>query len=92
MKRGNELKKRLKMNNIELKTPDGYFEKSFERTMAGASAIRKRRAVVFGLIAAIVLASGITFTSIKVHNIRQERIYLAQQEELADLDIFLKIN
>lgn len=60
--------------------------------MAGASAIRKRRAVVFGLIAAIVLASGITFTSIKVHNIRQERIYLAQQEELADLDIFLKIN
>jgi hypothetical protein len=80
------------MNNIELKIPDGYFEKSFERTIAGVSAIRRRRTVVFGMIAAIVLAFCITFTSIKVHNVRQEKFYLAQQEELANLDIFLEIN
>lgn len=80
------------MSDIELKTPEGYFEKSFNKTMAEVSRIRKRRSAVLGLAAVVVLAAGITLASLKADYARQEEAYLAQQAELASLDIFLEIN
>ncbi len=80
------------MNEIELKTPEGYFEESFGKTMAAVSRMRKRRSVVLGVVAAVVLVAGITFTAIRTDYARQEEAYLAQQAELAGLDIFLEIN
>lgn len=80
------------MNNIELQTPEGYFEDSFSRTMSGVSAVRKRRAAVLGSVAALILAAGITYTTIRIHNAGLEKAYYAQQEELAGLDVFLEIN
>lgn len=80
------------MSDIELKTPEGYFEKSFGKTMAEVSRIRKRRLAVLGMAAVAVVAAGITFVSIRADYARQEEAYLAQQAELASLDIFLEIN
>lgn len=80
------------MNNIELQTPEGYFEDSFSRTMSGVSAVRKRRAAVLGSVAALILVAVITYTTIRIHNAGLEKAYYAQQEELAGLDVFLEIN
>lgn len=80
------------MNNIEMKTPEGYFEDSFARTMSGVSAIRRRRKTVLGVAAAIVLVAGAAFTASRVSYVQEEKAFLAQQSELADLDIFLEIN
>jgi len=80
------------MNNIEMKTPEGYFECSFARTMSGVSVIRRRRKAVLGAVAAIVLVAGVAFTASRVTYVQEEKAFLAQQTELADLDIFLEIN
>jgi hypothetical protein len=80
------------MNNIEMKTPEGYFEDSFARTMSGVSAIRRRRKTVLGVAAAIVLVAGAAFMARRVSYVQEEKAFLAQQSELADLDIFLEIN
>ncbi len=80
------------MKNIEMKTPEGYFEGSFARTMSGVSAIRSRRKAVLGAAVAIVLIAGVAFTASRISYIQEEKAFLAQQTELADLDIFLEIN
>ena len=81
------------MSNIEMKTPEGYFEDSFARTMSGVSAIRKRRRTVLGIAAAVVFVAGAVFTASRVvPYVQEEKAFLAQQTELADLDIFLEIN
>ena len=80
------------MDPIELKTPEGYFEDSFARTMSGVSRIRKRRRAALGAVAAVVAVFGIVFTSIRVERTAEEREYLALQAELADYDIFIEIN
>ncbi len=80
------------MDNIELKTPEGYFEESFARTMVRVSSIRKRRKTALGVVAAIFVVLGITYSSIKVKNAIEEKEYIALQTEMADYDIFLEIN
>jgi len=75
-----------------MKTPEGYFECSFARTMSGVSVIRRRRKAVLGAVAAIVLVAGVAFTASRVTYVQEEKAFLAQQTELADLDIFLEIN
>lgn len=80
------------MNNIEMKTPEGYFEDSFARTMSGVSAIRRRRKTVLGVAASIFLLAGAAFMASQVSYVQEEKAFLAQQSELADLDIFLEIN
>lgn len=80
------------MNNIELKTPEGYFEESFARTMSGVAAIRKRRRAVLGMAAAAIVVLAVVFSSIRINQVRAEKEYVAFQTELADFDIFLSIN
>ena len=80
------------MDNIELKTPQGYFEDSFERTMSGISRIRKRRMAALGAAAALILVLGIVYPAVRTGNADPETEYLALQTELADYDIFLEIN
>lgn len=75
-----------------MKTPEGYFECSFARTMSGVSVIRRRRKAVLGAVAAIVLVAGVAFTASRVTYVQEKKAFLAQQTELADLDIFLEIN
>ena len=75
-----------------MKTPEGYFEDSFARTMSGVSAIRRRRKTVLGVAASIVLLAGSAFMASRVSYVQEEKAFLAQQSELADLDIFLEIN
>ena len=77
------------MHDIELKTPEGYFEESLSRTLSGVAAIRKCRAAALGAIAAVVLVAGIAWTTVRV---REQKAYIAEQAELAELDIFLEIN
>lgn len=80
------------MSYVRLKTPEGYFEKSFEKTIGLVEEIRKRRRVVLCACIAVVLAVGTYFSisDFRSNEVRKE--YLAQQEELARLDIFLEIN
>ena len=80
------------MDNIELKTPEGYFEESFTRTLAGVSSIRKRRRTALGVVAALFVVFGITYSSIRAKNAVMEKEYNALQAEMADYDIFLEIN
>lgn len=80
------------MDNIELKTPEGYFEDSFARTMAGVSRIRKRRRAALGAVAVLIVIFGITYSSLRVKNALEEKEYIALQTEMAEYDIFLEIN
>ena len=80
------------MDNIELKTPEGYFEDSFARTMSGVSRIRKRRRAALGAVAAAVAVFGVVYTAFRSERIDEEKEYLALQAELADYDIFIEIN
>ena len=80
------------MDNVELKTPDGYFEESFARTMAGVAAIRKKRRTALGIAAAFVVVLGVVFSAVRINQVKAEKEYVAFQTELADFDIFLSIN
>lgn len=80
------------MDNIELKTPEGYFEESFARTMTGVAKIRKKRRTVMGIAAAMAVVLGVTFSSIRTDQAQKEEEFMAFQAELADFDIFLEIN
>ena len=80
------------MDNIELKTPEGYFEDSFARTMAGVSRIRKRRRAAIAAVAVLLVIFGITYSSIRGKKALEEKEYIALQTEMADYDIFLEIN
>lgn len=80
------------MSYIRLKTPEGYFEKSLKRTFASVEGIRKRRRAVLCTCIAVVLAGGTYFSISTLRSNEGEKEYLALQEELARLDIFLEIN
>lgn len=80
------------MSDIRLKTPEGYFEKSLEKTLTSAARIRRRRKVVLYSCAAIVLMVGTYFSIHSVSVSEDEKEYLAQQAEMARLDIFLEVN
>lgn len=80
------------MSSFRLTTPEGYFEKSLEKTMASADRIHRRRRALLYSCTAIVLLAGV-FLSIYTHNvIEAEKEYLAQQAEIARIDIFLEVN
>ena len=80
------------MKKIILTTPDEYFEKSFQKTMDSATAVRRRRRTLIYSCAAIVLAAGTCASIRNVKVSRDEKEYLAQQAEMAKLDIFLEVN
>lgn len=80
------------MSEIKLTTPEGYFDKSFERTIAGANRLRRRRRAALGCLAALLFASGVYLSVRTAGSIRERRDYLALQAETAELDIFLEVN
>lgn len=81
------------MSDIKLTIPDGYFDKSLEKTLAEVSRIRKRRrAAALGLAAVIVLAAGWALSLQTTQRIRAEKEYLALQSELYRVDIFYEVN
>lgn len=81
------------MSDIKLTIPDGYFDKSLEKTLTEVSRIRKRRRVVaLGLAAVIVLAAGWALSLQTTQRIRAEKEYLALQSELYRVDIFYEVN
>lgn len=80
------------MDNIKLKTPEGYFEESFTRTMAGVATIRKKRRAVLGVSAAVAVILVAAFSFTQINNAHIEKEYMAFQAEMADYDIFLEIN
>lgn len=81
------------MSDIKLTIPDGYFDKSLEKTRAEVSRIRKRRkAAALGLAAVIVLAAGWALSLRTTQRIRAEKEYLALQSEMYRVDIFYEVN
>ena len=81
------------MSDIKLTIPDGYFDKSLEKTLAEVARIRKRRrAVALGLAAVMVLAAGWALSLQTTQRIRAEKEYLALQSELYRVDIFYEVN
>lgn len=81
------------MSDIKLTIPDGYFDKSLEKTLAEVARIRKRRrAAALGLAAVIVLAAGWALSLQTTQRIRAEKEYLALQSELYRVDIFYEVN
>ena len=80
------------MKEIRLTTPEGYFEKSLEATLASTGRIKRRRKTVLYSLAAFVLLLASCFSVYKIKTISEEKEYLAQQAEMARLDIFLEVN
>lgn len=80
------------MSDIRLTTPEGYFERSLEKTMASAGRIGRRRKAVVCLCLALALSAGTYFTVQSAKVARAEKEYLAWQAEMARLDIFLEVN
>lgn len=80
------------MTYIRLKTPEDYFEKSLEKTVESVKDIRKRRRAILCACIAAVLTLGTYYSIHTVRASRDRKEYLAQQEELLRLDIFLEIN
>ncbi len=80
------------MSYVKLKTPEGYFEKSLEKTMASVEGIRRRRRTVLCTCIAAVMTIGTYFSISTIRSNEDGKEYLAQQEELTRLDIFLEIN
>lgn len=80
------------MSEIKLTTPEGFFEKSFERTMAETGRIRRRRRVALGCFLAAVLVTGAYLSFRTTQSVQERRDYLAFQEEMDKLDIFLEVN
>ena len=80
------------MSGIKLTTPEGYFHKSLDRTLATAAGIGRRRKLALYTCAALVLILGSLYSIFTVNNIKTEKEYLAWQAEMAGLDIFLEIN
>ena len=80
------------MSYVRLKTPEDYFEESLKKTFASLEVIRNRRRTVLCTCIAAVLAVGTYFSVCAVRTTQDRNEYIAQQEELARLDIFLEIN
>ena len=80
------------MSYVRLKTPEGYFEHSLGKTLASVEGIRKRRRSVLCACIAVLLVLGTYFSISALRSNEDLNDYLAQQEELARLDIFLEIN
>lgn len=80
------------MSDIKLTTPEGYFDRSLERTMAGVSGIGKRRkSLTFGIILIVLVAGGVLSVRM-TERAREREEYLALQSEMSRIDIFYEIN
>jgi len=85
------------MKEVRLDVPEGYFEESFEKTLARSRGIRTRRRAVLGSAAALVLAVGIwQFLPERPERIEPDdetlRLMMAEVSEMNELDVFLMIN
>lgn len=80
------------MKEIRLTAPEGYFEESLERTLASAERIRRRRKMALCSFVAVVLLLGSCLSIHKILSAAAEKEYIAQQAEIARLDIFLEVN
>lgn len=80
------------MSYVRLKTPEGYFEESLGKTIASVECIRKRRITALCTCIAAVLAASTCYSILSIRSTMDRNDYLAQQEELNRLDIFLEIN
>lgn len=80
------------MSEMKLTVPEGYFERSLERTMSEVSRIRKRRRTALLGLALIVLVAGSVLSVRTAERIREEDNYLALQAEMSRIDIFYEIN
>ncbi len=80
------------MSDMKLTVPEGYFERSLERTMSEVSRIRKRRRTALLGLALIVLVAGSVLSVRTAERIREEDNYLALQAEMSRIDIFYEIN
>lgn len=80
------------MNDIRLTTPEGYFEKSMERTMASVEGIRRRRKAVVSGVAAFVIVVAAFFSGVSIRNTKAQKDYYAMESEQARLDVFLEVN
>ena len=80
------------MSDMNLTVPEGYFERSLERTMSEVSRIRKRRRTALLGLALIVLVAGSVLSVRTAERIREEDNYLALQAEMSRIDIFYEIN
>lgn len=72
--------------------PEGYFEQSYRTSMERAARIRSaRRSVLYSCLAVILLAG----TALSVHFIgiaEARKEYMALQQEIMELDVFMEIN
>lgn len=80
------------MSSIKLTTPDGYFERSLEQTMARVEKIRKRKTAALWGCGMLALLLGTYFFLNTAGKHEYEKEYLEQQAEMARLDIFLEVN
>lgn len=78
------------MSDIKLTTPEGYFEESLQRTMASVSREKSKRRTLLCSCAAVLLLLVTAYYTVNAS--REEREYLAYQDEAARLDIFLEVN
>lgn len=80
------------MSDMKLVVPEGYFDKSMQRTLAEVSRIKRRRRAALLGIALIVLVSGSVLAVRTAERVREEDNYLALQAEMSRIDIFYEIN
>lgn len=88
------------MSQIKLTTPEGYFEKSMQTTMAAVGKVRRKRmAMLSGAVVGSVAAALALFvmpdrdmTDSVNAEAPAEHEYYAMEAEMARLDIFLEIN
>lgn len=80
------------MSDMKLAVPEGYFERSMQRTLAEVSRIKRRRRAALLGIALIVFVSGSVLAVRTAERVREEDNYLALQAEMSRIDIFYEIN
>lgn len=80
------------MSDMKLTVPEGYFEKSMQKTLSEVSRIRRRRRTALLGIAMLVLVGGSVLSVWTAERAREEDKYLALQAEMSRIDIFYEIN
>lgn len=77
-------------NNMTV--PEGYFEKSYDRTMRMArdKRLRRRSIAVSCLALALAVTGLLTWNHFALQSAYRD--YIAQQKEVVELDIFMEIN
>ena len=79
------------MEEYKYEIPEGYFERSLEKSLGKARTIRRRSRAVLGAAVALFLAGGSFGASVAVHRSEENRM-LAEVAGNPELDIFLMVN